>query len=196
MTSGPPTQDWLLQIDPVGPPAPAVEPTAAPTLPLTAFPIQADASFTPALEQLLALKHTWTLRALATSDTRLEWAMMAPRRGLFLPDRSVITFNARWYRSDPRALAALVEHEGKHVADALVGLDVASPTGCLASEVNAFREEAKTWGEMVGITGKPDPQDDLERSLNSKLSIFRQRPDSIQALIANSPGYQSQCKLR
>jgi hypothetical protein len=164
---------------------------------LTAFPMQADSSFTPALEQLLRVKHTWTLRALAATGTRLQWSLMAPdAAGSFLADQGIVIFNARWFKSDPRALAALIEHEGKHVADALAGLDVTSPTGCVITEVNAFREEAKTWGELIGTTGKRDPQDDLERSLNLKLSVYQQNPDTIRALITNSPGYQTQCHLR
>lgn len=198
VSSGPPSRDWLRQISQAGPADPVVESTRiVPSLSLAAFPIRADPNFTPALEQLLALQHTWTLQALAATGTRLEWTLMAPdAAGSVRPDLGAIRFNARWYKSDSRALAALVEHEAKHVADALAGLDVASPTGCVMSEVNAFREEAKTWGEMVGLAGKPDPQDDLERSLNSKLSIYQQQPDTIQALITRSPGYQRQCKLR
>ena len=114
---------------------------------------------------------------------------MAPdAAGSFRSDLGAIRFNARWYKSDPRALAALVEHEAKHVADALAGLDVASPTGCVMSEVNAFREEAKTWGELVGPAGSQIPRTTWSASLNGKLRIYQQQPDTIQALITRSPG--------
>jgi hypothetical protein len=196
VSSGPPSREWLRRAGrPDAEAAAPVDPALG--LALSGFPIQADASFTPALEQLLNLKHTWTLQALAFTGTRLEWSLMAPdAAGSYLPDRGVVTFNARWARSDPRALAALIEHEAKHVADALAGLDVTSPSGCVISEVNAFREEAKTWGELVGPGGKPNPADDLERSLNLKLNIYQQNPGGIEALITNNLGYQTQCHLR
>ena len=122
--------------------------------------------------------------------------MPADASGAYQPGRSLITFNLRWYRSDPRALAAIIEHEAKHAADFISGVDIESPAGCIATEVNAFREEAKTWGEFVGPAGKLDPQDDLETSLNFKLALLRQNPDAIEKLILQSAGYRSQCHLR
>jgi hypothetical protein len=197
VSSGSPNQDWVRQIGPASPADPIVESPIVPSPALDAFSIRADPGFIPALEQLLALQHTWTLQALAVTGTRLEWVIMAPdAAGSFRPDLGAIRFNARWYKSDSRALAALVEHEAKHVADALAGLDIASPAACVLTEVNAYREEAKTWGEMVGTAGKSDPRDDLERSLNRKLSIYQGQPDTIPALITSNLGYQTQCKLR
>jgi hypothetical protein len=115
---------------------------------------------------------------------------------MYEPTEGLITINVRWARSDPRALAAIVEHEAKHVADVLAGLDVYSPSGCLTTEINAFYEEAKTWGELVGPRGKVDPRDDLERSLNYKLSLLERGQDAIRALILQNPGYRTQCQLR
>ena len=89
----------------------------------------------------------------------------------------------------------MIEHEGKHVADMLAGLDVHSPNGCITTEVNAFREEAKTWGELVGPNGKANPRDDLEHSLNYKLYLLRTNPNAIPSLILQSPGYRTQCQL-
>ena len=93
-------------------------------------------------------------------------------------------------------LAAIIEHEAKHVADFISGMDIESPTGCIATEVNAFREEAKTWGELVGPAGKVDPVDELEYSLNVKLALLRQSPDAVEKLILQSSGYRAQCHLR
>jgi hypothetical protein len=82
------------------------------------------------------------------------------------------------------------------VADVLAGIDPSTPNGCLATEVNAFYEEAKTWGELVGPRGKLDPRDDLERSLNYKLSLLQRGPDAIRSLILQNPGYRAECQLR
>jgi hypothetical protein len=121
--------------------------------------------------------------------------MQADAAGMYQPDRSRITINTRWYRSDVRALAAIIEHEAKHVADLLSGLAVDTPAGCMKTEINAFYEEAKTWGELVGPNGKADPKDDLEYSLNFKLSVLRRNPTAIENLILQSPGYRMQCHL-
>ena len=165
--------------------------------PVPGYAIRADAGFTTALQALDRLRHTWTLEALASTGTRLAWGdLPAEAAALYEPREAVITLNRRWSRSDPRALAALIEHEAKHVADVLAGIDVYSSSGCLTTEVNAFLEEAKTWGELVGPKGKPDPRDDLERSLNYKLSLLDRGPDAIRSLIVQNPGYRAECQLR
>jgi hypothetical protein len=164
--------------------------------PAPGFPILADLALWPALDVLLSIQHTWTLQALAATGTRLEWAVLPPEAAAaYQPSRSLIVINLRWYDSDPRAIAAVIEHEAKHVADMLAGLDVHSPAGCITTEINAFREEAKTWGELVGPAGKPNPQDDLELSLNLKLALLRRSPEAIHNLIQQSAGYRNQCHL-
>jgi hypothetical protein len=173
-----------------GPTVPAIGPIAA-------FPIVAHRALWEPLVLLQTIQHTWTLQALSVTGTRLDFELMpADAAGMYEPGRDVVTFNTRWLRSDPRALAAIIEHEAKHVADLLAGLDIASPDGCVTTEVNAFREEAKTWGELVGPNGKADPQDDLERSLNSKLAQFETNAAAIHSLITRNPGYRMQCRLR
>lgn len=165
--------------------------------PVPGYAIRAEASLWPALQALDRIHHTWTFEALASTGTRLAFGTLPPEAAaLYEPRDGVVTFNGRWARSDPRALAALVEHEAKHVADVLAGIDVYSASGCLTTEVNAFYEEAKTWGEQVGPRGKADPRDDLERSLNYKLSLLERGPDAIRTLILQNPGYRAECQLR
>jgi hypothetical protein len=223
--SGPPPAGWpnaapaAAPAAPPGPaPAPAAPPVAQPAAaqsavqpaalppggpgqavlaPIAGYTIMADRALWPALQVLQALQHSWTLQALTNTGTRIEWALMMPEAaGAYQPSRSLIVVNVRWYRSDPRALAATIEHEAKHVADLASGMDVDSPGGCVATEVNAFREEAKTWGELVGPAGKPGPRDELETSLNFKLSFLQQSPDAIQNLIVQNPGYRGQCHIQ
>lgn len=199
--SGPPPAGWPGPSSDAVAEAPAAPAPAEPINqaiigPVPGFPIAADQGLWPALQLLYQLNHTWTLQALSATGTRLEWGLMSPdAAGVYQPARGLITFNVRWRRSDPRALAAVIEHEAKHVADLLAGLDIDSPAGCVTTEINAFREEAKTWGELVGPRGKANPQDDLERSLNFKLAILQQRPDAIPSLIVQNSGYQMQCHL-
>jgi hypothetical protein len=210
--SGPPPVGWPGS-SPTGAPAPPARPTgvaespaataalsgipSAAIGPVPGFPIAADQALWPALRVLQSLQHTWTLQALSVTSTRLEWGQLPPDAvGAYQPSRLLITLNVRWYRSDPRALAAIIEHEAKHVADLFAGMDVESPIGCIATEINAYREEAKTWGELVGPNGKPNPQDDLELSLNYKLSVYRQGPEAVERQIVQSAGYRSQCHVR
>jgi hypothetical protein len=208
--SGPPPIGWPSETSPtvavteIGPTAPAVvEPdvataTAASStfVALTTGIIPAEQSLWPALQWLESLQHTWTLEALVVSGTRLEWEWLQPdEAGSYYPDESRIGLNLRWSRSDPRALAAVIEHEAKHVADRLAGMDIQSASGCIATEINALSEEAKTWGELVGRAGKPRPRDKLEESLNFKLSLSRQGPDAIRRHVLQNRGYRTQCHV-
>ena len=199
--SGPPPAGWpntepAVGQDPAGP-GPASLTRVQPTMvTLPGYSIQAQVGFEPALLALLEIKHFWTLNALASTGTRLEWANLRPdAAGMYAPGDALVSINRRWMRSDQRAVAALVEHEAKHVADWLAGEDMSSPRGCLATEARAFREEAKTWGELVGPNGKPDPRDELERSLNWKLSIYQRDPAQIDAIIVQNDGYRVQCRF-
>jgi hypothetical protein len=196
--SGPPPADW-----PTSPLAssslanPAPVPGAPAIAPLPGYAILAERALWPALQVLFNIQHTWTLQALSSTGTRLEWGLLPPEAaGAYDPGRSLVTINARWYRGDARALAAVIEHEAKHVADLLAGLDITTPSGCITTEINAFREEAKTWGKLVGPGGKADPTDELEQSLNFKLTVLQRRSDNIPSLIQQNPGYRSQCQIR
>jgi hypothetical protein len=213
--AGPPPVGWPgsapVVAAPAAPPAAPAAPSAPPRPgtvppppgasqavigPVPGFAISADRGLWPALQTLQRIQHSWTLQALAASGTQIEWGLMPPdAAGMYQPERQQITINIRWANSDPRALAAVIEHEAKHVADMLAGLDVNSPGGCIETEINAFREEAKTWGELVGPNGKPNPKDDLEYSLNFKLQLYQQNPNAIPTLILQSPGYRLQCRL-
>ena len=165
--------------------------------PVSGFALDADVGLWPALQALGGIHHSWTLQALASTATRLDWGdLQADAAALYEPKRAIVTINRRWSRSDPRALAAIIEHEAKHVADILAGVDVTTIAGCMQTETNAFREEAKTWGELVGPAGKPDPRDDLDRSLNYKLSILQRTPEMIEPLISQNAGYRTECQLR
>ena len=199
--SGPPPTGWpnSPSRQPLANVAPLTEP-AAPTQalvgPIPGYNLLADGVFWPALQILDGLHHSWTLMALSSTGTRLEWGSMSSEAaGYYQPSRGVIVINSRWQQADPRALAAIIEHEAKHVADVLAGVDVTSPSGCLKTEINAFREEAKTWAKLVGPRGKRDPRDELELSLNYKLALYQRNPEDIDALISENPGYRLQCRL-
>jgi hypothetical protein len=207
--SGPPPVGWpapRVEAPPqAAPPPPAAPQPASPAVgggsqasiePPGVLAVAADRALWPALQALQSIQHTWTLQALSVTGTRLEWALL-PREAAaaYQPSQDLISINVRWYRSDPRALAAVIEHEAKHVADRLAGLDIESSAGCITTEINAFREEAKTWGELVGPAGKPNPQDELDRSLNFKLAMLRQNPNGIRELIVESVGYRNQCHV-
>lgn len=199
--SGPPPPGWPAAAAPTPVPPDAagssalVQPSGIVTF--GGFAIQAQRGFEASLRVLWELQHTWTLNALASTGTRLEWsAAMRPHEvGLYAPREALILINSRWAASDPRALAAQVEHEAKHVADWLAGEDLSTPRGCVAAEVRAFSEEAKTWAKLVGPRGKANPRDDLERSLNYKLEIYQQGPARVEAFILESSHYRALCHV-
>lgn len=199
--AGPPPAGWpnLPPRPPLaeaGPASQAIPATQALVGPIPGYNLLADGVFWPALQILDQLRHSWTLTALSSTGTRLEWgAMTSEAAGYYQPSRGMIVINSRWQQADPRALAAIIEHEAKHVADVLAGVDVTSPSGCLQTEINAFREEAKTWAKLVGPRGKRDPRDELELSLNYKLALYQRNPEDIDALISENPGYRLQCRL-
>jgi hypothetical protein len=208
--SGPPPVGWptsatpavaAAEVAPTTPPVFDATPTVStsPTQPFVATTgglVSAEQALWPALQALQSLQHTWTLQALAFSGTRLEWEwLQAQEAGAYYPDESRITLNLQWYSSDPRALAAVIEHEAKHVADRLAGMDIQSAPGCIATEINALHEEAKTWGELVGASGKPRPRDELEKSLNFKLSLLRRGPAAIRNYVVQNVGYRAQCQV-
>ena len=93
--------------------------------------------------------------------------------------RSIVV-NARWQRSDPRAIATLIVHEAKHLEDDLAGVDPRTPDICFQFEMRAFTMQAAAWQTFYGPNGKARPADELDKELNSWLVAYRGGPADIE----------------
>lgn len=92
--------------------------------------------------------------------------------------RSIIV-NVRWQRADPKAIAALLVHEAKHLQDDIDGVDPRTTEACFDFETRAFTQQAMAWGAFYGPNGKVNPADDLDTDLNTWLAVYRRGPGEI-----------------
>lgn len=93
--------------------------------------------------------------------------------------RSIVV-SSRWAQSDPKAIATLIVHEARHLADDLAGVDPRSLDGCFQFEVRAFKEQVVAWETFYGIKGKAQPKDELDSELNAWQSVERRGPGEIE----------------
>ena len=100
-------------------------------------------------------------------------------RGVVEPLRRTIVINARLRQSDPKALAALVVHEGTHLKDDLAGAEKRTLEACFQFETRAFVQQAQVWQTFYGPNGKDQSEDELEVWLNSWLATYRQGPTEL-----------------
>jgi endonuclease YncB( thermonuclease family) len=106
-----------------------------------------------------------------------------------LANLAVLSSSGVW--ADPRAVAAVIAHEGVHLVDfvaddlGLVDFD------CYAQELHAHGFMVQVWAELVGPDGKPEPEHPWEETLNNALRIAQQ--DDLENYIRRSAGYQAQC---
>ncbi len=106
--------------------------------------------------------------------------------------RHVIEIDDRWADADQVTLAAVVAHEATHAADAVSGyLASGGASACIDSEVRAFRTSAAFWLDVFGKLGKPEPQNDLERQLNSIAERLQRDPGGLEQLVRQT--YSQQC---
>jgi len=151
--------------------------------------MRADQGLWPAIDALEEIGKLDSLNTIVQSDTQLTFGdlpesvhakytriVAGPRRE---PVRSIVVSN-RWRDADPKAIATLIAHESKHLADDVPGADIRSREGCFQFEIRAFTEQARVWQEYYGPSGKPSPQDDLDRELNSWLASYRRGPAEIE----------------
>ena len=106
--------------------------------------------------------------------------------------RHVIEIDYRWMDADQVTLAAVIAHEATHAADAVNGyLSSGGSAACIDSEVRAFHNSAQFWLDMYGRQGKPEPQNDLERQLNSIAERQQRDPAGLDQLVRQT--YSQQC---
>jgi hypothetical protein len=183
-------RDAFLRVDgPVLVAAPAV---AAPSAAPIRSRVRLDQGLSSAVDWVEDAGREALLTAIVDSDTLLEFDELPPSvhakysriatgpRGA--PKRT-IAISTRWRDADPKALATLIVHEGKHLEDDLSGVDVRSREGCIQFEVRAFTEQAITWWEFHGQAGKARPRDELDEELNAWLAVYRRGPAELEARV-------------
>jgi hypothetical protein len=106
--------------------------------------------------------------------------------------RHVIEIDDRWVDTDDVTLAAVIAHEATHAQDAVSGyLSSGGASACIDSEVRAFRTSALFWLRQYGRVGKADPQNELERQLNSIADRQLRDPVGLDDLVRQT--YSQQC---
>jgi hypothetical protein len=106
--------------------------------------------------------------------------------------RHVIEIDDRWTETDDVTLAAVIAHEATHAQDAVSGyLASGGASACIDSEVRAFRTSALFWIGQYGHVGKMDPQNELERQLNSIADRQVRDPLGLDDLVRQT--YSQQC---
>lgn len=84
---------------------------------------------------------------------------------------------------DPKALAAVLIHEGTHLKDYRGGLPiVTSHEACIESEVRAFRNELGMWRYFFP-NGINNPQSQLEEELNNMLTDWSNNPWAFDEVV-------------
>jgi hypothetical protein len=106
--------------------------------------------------------------------------------------RHIIEIDERWLETDEVTLAAVISHEATHVQDAVSGyLASGGASACIDSEVRAFRTSARFWIDRFGPAGKAEPNNELERQLNSIAERQQRDPGGLEDLVRQT--YSQQC---
>jgi hypothetical protein len=145
------------------------------------------------LSLLAELPPTQPLHGLAMqAPISFVWAPLDPEvGGLFSARRRWVAINVRWYRADPKAVAAVLAHELSHLRDLVERKPLWTQAGCLETEQDAFRTQATVWELFYGSRGKRGPESEIERQQNYILSSLRNEPDAFAQRVSQI--YQHEC---
>jgi len=126
------------------------------------------------------------------SPVSFVWAPLDPDvGGLFSARRRWIAINIRWYRADPRAVAAVLGHELSHLRDLVEQKPLWTQNGCFETEQTAFRTQAAIWEAFYGPLGKRSPETEIERQQNYVLASLTSEPDDFALRVSRL--YQHEC---
>jgi hypothetical protein len=101
-----------------------------------------------------------------------------------------ITFDERALGVDVRALAAFLAHEATHAWEHSRGLVLQPVAPCFEAELRAFRSQARLWEIFHGPTGKPQPADEAERTLNEIVQLLKEEPEQLKLRLVRLYGDQ------
>lgn len=134
------------------------------------------------LVEIIQENHVPVLMEQSDSIKRPAYFQYFKAGGEIFGESASIHLNSHWYRSDPKALAAILAHEGTH---AEIFFTRVIPNDeeltCVEEEQEAYSAGAQLWQEMYGPRGKLKPSDDLDRELNIELQ-YRDTSAFIQAI--------------
>ncbi|MCC6177170.1 MAG: hypothetical protein IT305_17835 [Chloroflexi bacterium] len=148
-----------------------------------------DPEIVPAVDALEGTGTVGPLAAIVDSDTQV---LFGPLRDRYDREAAVharysnqggdrtIVVNERWQNSDPKAIAALIVHEGKHLQDDLAGGAPRTADQCIGFEARAFIQQSLVWQTFYGPKGKARPQDDLDAELNDWLAAYQRGPADVE----------------
>jgi hypothetical protein len=153
----------------------------------------ADMRVLSALALLDASPATTPLRNMLDSNrVAIHFVPMSP--GIYARysvARHTIEIDDRWMDGDQITLAAVIAHEATHAQDAVNGyLTSGGASACIDSEVRAFRTSALFWIDQYGPSGKLDPQNELDRQLNSVAERQQRDPLGLESLVRQTYGQQ------
>jgi hypothetical protein len=180
-------------------PAPAVAAAPSASGPLRSR-LRVDQGLWAAIDALEAAGSLSALNAMVRTGTEIRFGELPPGHharyfreggGSRRPAVFVITVDQRWRGADPKALAAIIAHEGKHLEDDLAGAEPSDVEGCIDFEIRAFTEQSLVWQTLAGPNGKPTPGDRLDQELNDWLAVYRRSPSEMADRIRTL--YQELC---
>jgi hypothetical protein len=166
----------------------AIPPAGVPSGPMRTR-IRADRALWAAIDSLEDADRLELLEAMARSEAEISFGALPENvhakysRSAAGPDRPAarsIVVSERWRGSDPKAVATLVAHEGRHLQDDVAGADVKTREGCIQFEIRAFTEQSEVWQVFYGPRGKAKPQDDIDLELNSWLATYRRGAGELE----------------
>lgn len=95
--------------------------------------------------------------------------------GAFDPRRNGITVSDSLKGRQVDLLAEVISHESSHALDYWSKVDIFSPSGCMATELTAFRHQAEVWN-YLHPGGKPNPVDRVDSMFNLVLTEVATNP--------------------
>ena len=142
-----------------------------------------DPKVIPALQ--LMLESPYTDIALALTSLQISFQPLIDYYAIIYPYPSINQINlaSELRYANPKALAAVLTHEGTHWQDYQGGLPIGTLTrACIESEVRAFNNEASMWRYFYP-NGKSDPLSELETDLNNMLTDWSENPWAFNQVV-------------
>ena len=171
-----------------GTPASSPQPTPVPTTPTASdlTLISQSAALISAIPDMRYIVEAITALGIGQSFVPLDGAW-----GAYNARQKAIVYNVALRGYDTHDLAAVMGHEGQHVADFAISGAVTTSQDCYNREARAFITEASLWKIWYGAAGKANPANDFEREINVILNLIQNDPQRFAAILADA--YKDEC---